>query len=294
MQMAKVRNMPSPWKRTHPAGFYYIPFGEGHMIFSPTRREWWFSAPRGESPFEDRWGPWHGAFDELEAIAKDMKSWEAAMRRAGWFRMKLAKAARSGSSFTQTDCEVMARHTSRLPRCEHIPLYLLVPADKALAAKGKAQSYKLIRVGGLDVANDTRRDWWEPEVNSTVDISVRKPGGKRYSPGTRRMNLDVTSLDALVSFLLDVRSQMVSKDAREAVHAQGSQAARHEDIRTRFRQRVEAGEEVSALFKELKDATTGQVATIRAMAQMILAGDMEVELLYAGADDGQRGRSQLH
>ncbi|TLX16110.1 hypothetical protein [Rhizobium sp. MHM7A] len=292
--MAKIRNMPAPWKRAHPAGYYYIPFGEGYMIFSPAKQEWWFSVRRGKSPFEDRWGPWHGAFDELETITKEMKSWEAAMRRAGWFRMKLSKAARSGSSFTQADCEVMERHTSRLPRCEYIPLYLLVPADKALAARGKAQTSKCIRVGGLDVVNDTIIDWWEPKVNSTVDISFRQPGGKRYSPGTRRMNLDVPSLDALVSFLLDVRSQMVSNDAREAVHAQGSQAARHEDIRTRFRQRVEAGEEVSALFKELKDATTGQVATIRAMAQMILAGDMEVELLYAGTDEERGDRSHLH
>lgn len=292
--MAKIRNMPAPWKRTHPAGFYYVPLGEGNMIFSPAKQEWWFSVSRGKSPFEDRWGPWQGAFDELEVITKEMKSWEAAMRRAGWFRMKLSKTARSGSSFTQADCEVMARHTSRLPRCEYIPLHLLVRADKELAAKGKAQKSKLIRVGGLDVANDTRRDWWEPKVNSTVNISFRKPGGKRYSPGTRRMNLDLPSLDGLVSFLLDVRSQMVSKDAREAVRAQGSQAARHEDMRTRFRQRVEAGEEISALFKELKDATTEQVATIRAMAQMIMAGDMELELLYAGADDGQGDRSQLH
>jgi hypothetical protein len=287
--------MPEPWKRTHPAGFYFVPFGGGHMIFGPAKQEWWFSVPRGASPYVDRWGPWHGAFDEVEKISQEIKEWEAAMRRAGWFKMKLSKSASSGSSFTKADCETMERHTSRLPRCELIPRYLLVPADKALAAKGKAQTSKLIRVGGLDVANDTTRDWWEPKVDSTVDLSFREPGGKRFSPGSRRMNLDAPSIDALISFLLDVRGQMVSKEAGEAVHAQVSHVAQHEDMHTRFRMRVEAGAETSALFKELESATTEQVATIRAMAQMILKGDMEVELFYAGDDDDNgRERSKLH
>jgi hypothetical protein len=251
------------------------------MIFNPKTNEWRFELPRGASKFCDHWGPWRGEFSEVDRVSKEMATWEQTMERVGWFRVKLSKDALEDRSFTKADLALMDEMTSKLPRCSLIPYYWLQSADRALAAKGKAATAKLLRIGGQDLCIDTAFDWWGPRVGSMAELSLRAPGEKRYAPGTRQMDLDAASLDTLIEFLVGVRGTLVTSDADQSIHSDSADQATGQNVKERFRQRVQRSDAISNLFKDLQGATLEQIRTLHAMSQMMRTKEMEIELIYA-------------
>jgi hypothetical protein len=97
--------------------------------------------------------------------------------------------------------------------------------------------------------------------------------------------LNASALDATISFLLQVRSQIVSNDAFQAAHGLLDTHADAADIRENFHQRVAASDEISRLFTELQGASAEEVATVRMMFQMIHSKEMEVEMVYPAEAD---------
>lgn len=288
--MAKARKMPLPWKTSHRKGFYYQPFGRGHMMFSPDKAEWWLSMPRGTTSVADYWGPWNGKFEDLEAIGVSMAGWEKSLSRAGWFKMKFSEQANESRGCTADDLLMMSRHVARLPRCALIPRYLLVPSDNDMAPSQASAS--ILKVGGVDIVVDDSRDAWAPSVNAQVELSVRAPGQGRYSEGTKRLTLNASALDATIDFLLRVRSTIVSEDAFQAAHGIVDGRVNATDMREKFGQRVAASDEISRLFTELQGASAEEVATVRMMFQMIRSKEMEVDMVYPGEVD--QGNASLH
>jgi hypothetical protein len=288
-----ARKMPKPWKSSKSRrGFYHQPFGRGDMMFDPAREEWLYSLPRGTTDTCDHWGLFKGPLTEIDRVSKEMRDWEAAMEKAGWFKMKSVFHENSGHPYTNANMEEMDKVAQKLPRSTLTPSYFLVPADAARAAAGKARKKNTLQVGGHDICFDNRRDWWSPDVSAFVDLSIREPGEKRYSPATQRLHLDAASLDALITFLLDLRTGMVSKDAEQDAFQAGLGNQGDADMYARFHQRVQVSREISMLLAELRQAKPDEISTIRMMTQMLRAKEMDVELIYD--EDGDVRIGAIH
>lgn len=288
------RLLPKPWKRSSYNGFHYIPFGRGFMMFNPKKSEWLYNVKRGESDFCDNWGPWHGPFSALEKITAEFSKWEKSLQKAGWFKMKLSEDAITGKSFTKADRETLNSHVLRLPRCSIIPYYHLESADAYRVAKGIPVSKNMLRVGGSDICIEETRDRWDHRVKSETKITFRPPGGRMYGEGTRRLNLDAASLEALIKFLMAERVKLVSQDASQAASIQVSEHAVGEDMWDRWEKRLDASAEISALFKELQNASFEEVRTARQMLSMIRSKEMAVEFVYAEGEGEPPPQSSLH
>jgi hypothetical protein len=288
-----ARKMPKPWKTAKSRrGFYYQPFGRGHMLFDPDHSVWFYSLPRGTTDTADHWGPFKGPLTDIDRVSKEMQALEASVEKAGWFKMKSVFHENSGHPYTNVSKEEMDKASQKLPRSTLVPSYFLVPADAKRAAAGKARKKDVLQIGGHDICRDNRRDWWTPDVSSFLELSIREPGEKRYSPSTQRLHLDAASVDALIAFLLDMRRGMVSKDAEQDAFQAVLGNRGDGDMHERFYQGVTVSREISALLAELRQAKPDEISTIRMMTQMLRTKEMDVELIYD--EDGEVRIGAIH
>lgn len=205
-----IPKIPTPegWSKVRGrTGYFKQPMDRAWIIWSPHFRSWWLEAPRGHAC--DWWGPWE-TDKEAYAVA-EMRALYDRLARIRWFDLK----ADGNGSFSDED---MAALLAKLPRSDKIPSYFLRLLDRTRARDGKIGGGRdTLEIGGADLHLARYADPI-PTPDATVKLIAKPAGGKPNGRGSVEFNLDCASLDAMIEFLLRVRSGMVSEETFQGIH----------------------------------------------------------------------------
>lgn len=204
-----IPKIPTPegWTKVRGrTGYFKRPMDRAWIIWSPHFRSWWLEAPRGHAC--DWWGPWED--DETHATA-GMRDLYERLGKIGWFDLK----ADANHMFADDD---MIPLLAKLPRSNKIPSYFLNLIDRRRAKDGKVRGGRdTLEIGGADL-HIARHSDPIPTPEATVTLVAKPAGATPRSRGMVEFNLDCASLDAMIEFLLRVRSGMVSEETFQGIH----------------------------------------------------------------------------
>lgn len=205
-----IPKIPTPegWSKVRGrTGYFKRPMDRAWVIWSPHFRSWWLEAPRGHAC--DWWGPWE-TDDESVAMA-GMRDLYDRLGKIGWFDLK----ADEHGTFAGGD---MIPLLAKVPRSNRIPSYFLGLLDRTRARNGDIRGGRdTLEIGGADLHVARHADPI-PTPESTVRLVAKPAGATPRSRGIVEFDLDCASLDAMIDFLVEARSRMVSEDTFQGIH----------------------------------------------------------------------------
>ncbi|MCZ7861891.1 hypothetical protein O9X98_10930 [Agrobacterium salinitolerans] len=279
--------MPKPWKAGSRKGTYFRPLPHGLLIYDPSAERFHLEVKRGTSArICDHWGPWQGVLeDEAEIIVKT-EALYADLERGGWTTMPYRDP--QGEIRThEANTPHMVAALARIPRSTLIPWVLLHMLDSDRAAKGKAVSSGVLRTGGHDFHVEQYGNLWGAIPADRMLLTVQNPGQSKRAVGGKRLDLDIHQLDALIHFLIDARAGMAPEETVEAIQKPIRHGIEGEAPANRLARMQQHAMIVHAILGELEHATPERLETVLAMTQMINAGDMTVDVIYADPNEAE-------
>jgi hypothetical protein len=294
--------LPTPWRKYRRwDDVFFQDFGHGSIVFYPASNHWYLSAPRGlvAGAGTDDWGPWEYPLDREQEARAALAAWEKKLERIGWFKLPLFEA---GSGHVAQLTPLIAR----LPRCKMIPSYFLGWLDEREAQAGRAvsQSGRILRIGAMDVHHHVSKAVDAGfYLETDVDLVITRPGDspERNNRDAKRLHLSATELDAMIDFLMGLRSNLVDDETAQAANTRtfewlpgDSGSGSPAGMQNRFRRIQQRAAEVNAVVKDLAGLEPDDFTAIQQLVSLLSQGISPTELRHMLALSSNASPHQTH